>query len=300
MNYKNAKYHIQIDSLLLFNLNAKLKQTFPIWVYIYLKLKYNIFLQRKKEKVFNIDANTIAMFFDINRATVFDSINLLINIGLLTNIKRGYYKLNSEREVIDTIKELMQKDGVDVPNDSFIPIYLNFFVNFFNDGGFPKELWIYYYLISKNKHFAIEKEYLEINVNQKQVCQDLRMDHRTFKQCITKLVERGLVKKDEFGVLLTKFHKPLKKKRTIEGNKEFNQPHNLSNNNDILSNGLFLGWYKSKDGKSKTEILKSTKFGIVLGSSTVADGVPPTNEEILIQEHLRKYGMVPERPVSEE
>jgi len=85
MNYKNAKYHIQIDSLLLFNLNAKLKQTFPIWVYIYLKLKYNIFLQRKKEKVFNIDANTIAMFFDINRATVFDSINLLINIGLLTN-----------------------------------------------------------------------------------------------------------------------------------------------------------------------------------------------------------------------
>lgn len=196
------KHHITINSLMLFHLNPKLSCGYALWIYLYLKLKYNL-TQQESELCYRVDAREIAEFFNINKATVFEALKLLEQIGLIMRQGRGFYSIDGDQDVVSTIKELCESEGM-VPENYNIPIYNDFFADFFNMGGKPKELEVYYYLVFQNQHFFSEKDFLEVNITQKQVCDTLRIDHRAYKRCVENLIGYGLLVKNEAGKLLTK------------------------------------------------------------------------------------------------
>lgn len=196
------KHHITINSLMLFQLNPKLACGYALWIYLYLRLKYNL-SQQESELCYRVDAKEIAEFFNINKATVFEALTLLEQIGLIIRQGRGFYSIDGDQDAVSTIKELCESEGL-VPENYNLPIYNDFFTDFFSLGGKPKELEVYYFLVDQNHHFTTEKAFLELNITQKQVCDALRIDHRAYKRCVENLIGYGLLVKDEVGKLLTK------------------------------------------------------------------------------------------------
>jgi hypothetical protein len=206
MGHPYDKNYIKIDNTLLFQLNPLLHCTYAVWIYLYLRLKYNL-TEQQYDLSWRVDVDEIAEFFNINRSTVFEALKILEKTSLVIRQERGFYSIDGEADLAYVIRKSCESDGRRFP-DNLLLIYNEFFLSFFNHGGLPKELGVYYYLIDQNQHFAVNQDYLKVNVSQKQVCDIFRIDHRTYKRCIENLIRHELIVKDGNGGLLTKSPNP--------------------------------------------------------------------------------------------
>ena len=207
MKEKNNKYHIKISAKFLLGIDIMKKLDHLKWIYVYIKLKYNYYLQHKPNECFELDVNDMSEFFHIHKTTVYDCLKWLTKYKLLVKEGRGKYKIISEKRFIESVKKNDNED----PNskDSFLIIYNNEFMDLWDAGVKAKEALLYYYLIHKNKHQSKDEEWLEVNVSQTQTCKDLGIDHRSFKGAVTHLISIGYLKKDGKGPLCTKAPKPV-------------------------------------------------------------------------------------------
>lgn len=299
MEKKNEVYHIKIYSKFLFEFKEIFESSYSRWIYIYLKLKNNAKIQFGKEDYYPLNVAQIAGFFNIDRATVFDCFKDLAQLRLLSKKGRNLYRLEGE-EVL--IASYYKAEGIEsnIHEEHFIPVHNNFFKDMFNSGCSIKEAEVYYYLIYSNRHYAISEPLVEVNVKNNKVCADLRMDHRTLKQIIIKLINAGLLNREHNGRLLTKSPKPVKKYNKIQPLIEIEwhteKPKPIANVSDKPdSNKNFLGWYKSIDGMRETEMLRHPQFKVVLGGTRLADGIPPTPDQIERQKRIRETGVVTEQ-----
>jgi DNA-binding transcriptional regulator YhcF (GntR family) len=173
MYEKDKKYHVKIPVNFLVKSTGIFKSKYTKWIYVFLKLKFNIYIHKKPNTFYKIDVNEIAQLFRINKATVFDCFNELKKYGLLEKSGKGLYKLCKESEMTD----------LEIDTKVFIPIYYNWFIDFWYKGITPELADVYFYLINENRHH-LDKDYLiKISVNQAKLCRDLRLNPRTFKKC---------------------------------------------------------------------------------------------------------------------
>lgn len=299
MERKNKIYHIKIYSKFLFDLKEFFSSEYSRWIYIYLKLRNNAKIQFGKEEYYPINASEIAEFLKIDRATVFESLKDLGKFGLLLKNGRNLYRLESEDLLIESYYKANIIEG-NIKEENFIPVHNNFFMDLFNFGCSIKEAEVYYYLIDRNRHYAISEPFVEVNVKNNKICADLRMDHRTLKKKTNKLLAVGLLIEDERGRLLTKSPKPVNKPNIIQPPLEIKWNINkakpaITEKDKPELNKNFLGWYKSTDGLRETEMLKHPQFRVLLGRSRDADGIPPTPEQVEQQKRIRESGVVEER-----
>jgi len=299
MQKKNKLYHIKIFSKFLFDLKEFFTSEYSRWIYIYLKLRNNAKIQFGKEEYYPVNVAEIANFFKINRATVFECLKDLGRFGLLSRSGRNLYRLESEDFLMESYYKANSIEG-NLEEENFIPVHNNFFMDMFNSGCSIKEMELYYYLIERNRHYAICEPFVEVNVKNKKICTDLRMDHRTLKKITNRLLGAGLLINDEKSGLLTKSPKPVQNHNItqspieIEWNIDKAKPA-ISETKEVEMNKNFLGWYKSKDGQRETEMLKHHIHKVILGGSRPADGIPPTPEQIERQTRIRTTGVVEER-----
>jgi hypothetical protein len=299
MERKNKIYHVKIYSKFLFELKEFFQSEYSRWIYIYLKLRNNAKIQFGKEEYYPINVSEIAGFFKIDRATVFECLKDIGKFRLLSKRGRNLYRLESEDLLMESYYKANTIEG-NVTEENFIPVHNNFFMDMFNSGCGTKEAEVYYYLIDRNRHYAISEPFVEVNVKNNRICADLRMDHRTLKKITNKLLTVGLLIEDQSRGLLTKSPKPVNKPNIIqplmeiEWNIDKAKPP-ITETNEAELNKNFLGWYKSLDGLRETEMLKHPQFRVLLGRSREADGIPPTTEQVERQKRIRETGMVEER-----
>ena len=299
MEKKNEVYHIKIYSIFLFEFKELFDSSYSRWIYIYLKLKNNAKIQFGKEDYYPLNVDQIAGFFNIDRATVFDCLKDLRQLRLLSKKGRNLYRLEGEELLIETYC-MAQGIESNIHEEQFIPIHNNFFKDMFNSGCGIKEAEVYYYLVNSNGHYAIKEPLVEVNVRNNKVCADLRMDHRTLKKTTIKLLDAGLLIKERNGKLLTKAPKPIKKCNKLQPLMKIEWSTDKSNPLAKVSdksklNENFLGWYKSIDGMRETEMLRHSQFKVVLGGTRLADGIPPTPDQIERQKRIRETGVVAEQ-----
>lgn len=208
MEKKKEKYHVKIPVRFLVGPNPYLKFNYTRWVYTYIKLKYNYYIENKPNSYFKLDTEEICSFFEINRSTVFECLKELIYYKLLTKAKgrRGEYKFLDENRIIDAlIKAYEECDDGKTP---FLPIYYNKFCELWYCGANAKEVELYYYLVNENRHHLNGELWLEAKTSQTQACKVLHIDPRRFKKCINKLLELEYLRKDGTDKLFTLNPKP--------------------------------------------------------------------------------------------
>ena len=207
MKKKSKKIHVKISARFLLGFPIMKKLYYIKLIYVYIKLKYNYYLQHKPNDYFKLDVDEISKFFHIHRTTVFKCLKSLTAYGLLEKDGKGKYRILSEEHFVRTLKEYYNED----PNskDPFLTIYNNEFMDLWSEGINAKEAMLYYYLVHNNKHQSKNEEWLEAKVSQTQTCKDLGIDHRTYKKFIKHLIDIGYLSIDNKKKLYTENTKVL-------------------------------------------------------------------------------------------
>ena len=207
MKKTDDKYHVKIPVRLLVGRNPFFKCNYTKWVYTYIKLRYNYYIDNKPYSYFKLNSKEICAFFDINRSTVFECLKELVYCKLLSKGGSGKYKFLDENTIINALTEVYEEsDDVKKP---FIPIYYNKFSELWNCDANAKEVELYYYLVNENRHHLKEEQLLEVKTNQTQACKVLKIDHRRYKTCVKKLLDLEYLYKNSNGKLFTLNPKPI-------------------------------------------------------------------------------------------
>lgn len=284
MKKKKDNYFVSIKADFLFDNVKQFKSRYTPWVYIYLKLEKNYYIDHQLKKSFPINSISISSLLGINRATVHRSINELIQIGLVEKFGRDSYKINSEKKLISG-------------KATFIKIYKNLFINIFDNGGKVDEALIYWYMIQNNRHYAFEHNFLESELTQSRISRELKMGQRKVKASLVKLKNLGLISQDENNILFTKSPKAdwnLKytdKSISKLGRANIDMPQEnciltfktseFKNQQKEIQEQNVCFWKKSRDGRTEAPVIKTKYHGYVLDSTRIryADGIPMTDEE---------------------
>jgi hypothetical protein len=192
MNEKSDKYHIKIPVDFLIGATKEFKSKYTKWVYVFLKLKFNFYIQKKPNTFYKIDVNEIGQLFRINKATVFDCFNELKQYGLLEKNGRGSYKINQEEALLKFEKT----------TEAFIKIYNNWFMDFCNKGNNTVDADVYFFLTNENRHHLTDEKLKKVSVSQSKICRNLKIDTRTYKRCKEKLLDSNYLFENE-NVLYT-------------------------------------------------------------------------------------------------
>ncbi len=280
MEKKSNDYFVQIEQDFLFDKEKIYKSRFTPWIYLYLKLEYNIFIHKQTSKYVRLKANDIKELFGIDKSTVYACIDELGKDGLLSKSKRDSYKVFSEKN------RYSRKE-----KSKFIKVFKNQFIELFEIGGSVLEALIYYYMIQHNRHYAFERELLECEITQTQLVKILHKDSRDVKKALQFLINAGFIKKNENqNNLYTRyFNKNFRK--TEKGESKMKKielapnGENLSEYINYLVNcGTKLekvGWFKTYSGKNEIQVLNIPGFGNVVNSADFieSDEIPPTEQE---------------------
>lgn len=183
MNKKKNKYHAIIDSDFLFDRNKVFKSRYTPWIYVYLKLEYQYYIQKSPFKAYSLKTGDIARFFQIDRATVHRSLNELQEQGLVKRKERDSYIVYAEKKKYD--------------DENYLMVPKNLFIDIFTNGGTINEAAVYYYMVIKNRHYVFDSDYRESNLSQTMISRDLNFDSRKTKTILNNLLELGLITKDD-------------------------------------------------------------------------------------------------------
>ncbi|MFC2093772.1 hypothetical protein ACFLSV_07715 [Bacteroidota bacterium] len=203
MENKDDKYFVKISAKFLLGIKFGNTSEYLDWIFVYIKLMYNYYLQHNPNNHFELKVNDISSFFNLHKVTVYDCLKWLTEYGLLEKEGRGKYKIIDEKRFIETyVKNTNSKDP-------FLPIYRNFFIDLWSSRIKAVDANVYYFLVNGNGHHTIkEDKWLEVKTKQSQACRYLGIDYRTYKKSIKKLLELGYLRKDGEGILFTRAPKP--------------------------------------------------------------------------------------------
>lgn len=205
MSKKKNKYHIRISTRFLLFTKIENTSEYFKWIYIYIKLKYNYYIQKKPNESFELDVDEMSEFFNIHRVTVFKCLKQLTEYGLLTKEERGKYKIICEKQFINNHKSNEDANS----KDHFLKIYNNVYMDLWQSGVNAKEAELYFYLVNENRHHLENKKWLEVTVSQNQACKHLKIDHRTYKGFVKHLITIGYLNRNDKKKLFTLSPKPL-------------------------------------------------------------------------------------------
>jgi predicted transcriptional regulator len=299
MERKNSNYFTKIYRKFLEFATDRFKSYNTTCIYIYLKLKYNIYLQLNLNKCFKIDTSEIAKLFHINRATVYDSLKELQDNHLLKKVNVGCYSLISDEAVVESINTINDAE-TNFKDDQFIMIKNNLFIDLFVGGCTTRDAYILYYIMSRGKYTEDFNPLVRTDETENSISKNLRMDNRTVKNSLQKLIYLELVTKEQNKLYIIPQNCGINKTYRKAKNTEMEEKMPVKSiattkagsdyYPELEGLGELLGWRKSKDGRTEAAILKTQCNGIVLGPSRNSNGIPPTEKEFFEQEHLRKYG----------
>lgn len=327
MEKKHKNYFVKIYNKLLFDGEIVFRSRYTVWVYMILKLKYNYYIQHNPNAHYKIDTKGISEILHINRATVYDCIKELEKFILLDKPEAGLYKIGSENELVNAINKHMEE--MDIRDEQFTKVYNNQLIELFSAGLKIREVEIYYYLLSNRDFTQNGNQFVKTYATQTSISRNLRMDHRNVKDALQKLIDTGyvLIENNMLFVNLpdyldkaevsdktptsvqdnvesdTSVQKASTQKSYETSEQTINYTSTLrkepvyrytEQNGVTKRDGELLGWYKSRDGMTESEIVKHPKYGIVLRGIRKANGIPPTEQEITKQDYIRTYGKEPE------
>lgn len=278
MDKKNDNYFVSIEQEFLFDSAKNYKSRYTPWVYLYLKLEYNIFIHKKTSQYVKLKANEIKELFGIDKSTVYSCIKELGKDGLISKNKRDCYKIFSE-------KNSYRRKG----NSKFIKVFKNQFIELFENGGSILEALTYYYMIQNNRHYAFESELLECDITQTQLVKLLHKDSRDIKNALNKLIDMGFIVKTN-NKLYTKYYcentKSIKKGKTNMETIELDpNGENLSEYIKYLINSgtkiKNVGWFKTISGTHEVRVINVPGYGNVVNEADFIDSdeIPPTEQE---------------------
>lgn len=289
MKKKKNNYFVPIDADFLFNENDTFKSRYTPWIYLYLKLEYNYYIQKLPNKTISLKTDAVAQFFDIDRSTVHRAVNELVTHGLLNRKERDSYVLYSERGKY-----------CDEYENNYLKVFKNLMISIFQNGATIDDAMVYYYMIQKNRHYAFDYNYLECDLTQTKISKALHFDSRKTKGILSKLLKLGLLDTDsENG----KYYTAYSRGEAIKINKstdsimdaEYNTTMNASVDDkqmwtvDEYINAMdkkvsdlpIHSWFKTFSGKTEIPLVKIPEYGFVCDESRArkADGLPPTKEQ---------------------
>ena len=278
MEKKDKNYFVKIDSDFLFDKKNIFKSRYTPWVYLYLKLKYNYYIQKLPNNRVSLNTEEIGGFFKIDRSTVHRCLNELRKFELIEKNERNQYKVYSEQKKFD------------FDSDSYIQVYNNLILNLFQNGGSIDEAKVYYYMVQDNKHYAFEQPYMESNLTQTKISKILRFDPRKTKAILNKLLGLGLITKDDGSKFYLTRH-PREGSIVERGVNEQDVDYStlidgyIESYENIGETVPVCGWFKTSSGLTELPIIKVPDFGYVVDQRYAkdSDGVPPSNELMKMQ-----------------
>jgi len=291
MEKKSNNYYITIDADFLFDRNNSFKSRYTPWIYVYLKLEHNYYMNNLSNKTTNLNTNEIADFLKIDRATVHRSLSELKDLGLVIRGARNTYKI---------VKETKERNS----QKNYVRVYKNLFIEMFSRGGTVYETLVYFYMIQNNRHYAFDYNFLKSPLTQSRLSRELRVGQRKVKTALSNLKNFGLVCEGESRVLYTKSPKTDWKLRFEEEHPGSDSRLGRKEDNEVIESSIDLDeqfnkfneelygkkkpkepevclWLKSRDGQYEIPVVRLKDFGLVRDGTRrrKADGIPLTNDE---------------------
>ena len=291
MKKRKENFHIKICPEFLFN-GKLFRSQYAVWVYIYLKLDNNYYLQHCPGKEIKINAKQLAYRIGIDESSVFRAIDELIDWGCLKRVKKGGYKLFDEENV-------MRENEIEL-SKTFIQIYNNFFMNYFHNYDCVKALKIYYYLYYINKQGKSVNEYEDITFSRNKIAHELKMGKDSVKDAVDFLWNIGLLNKDNDGYYSLRgqnFNNEIrvtpKRNENFPEKKQESDSADIESLTDVRKTKNWVGYYVSKDGKRLCDLIYMDQFkdtGNVQTNWRPYTGKPLTKDEYMQQEDVRLIG----------
>lgn len=287
MEKKKNNYFVPIDADFLFNKNNTFKSRYTPWIYLYLKLEYNYYIQKLPNKTISLKTDTIAEFFDIDRSTVHRAVNELVTHGLLNRKERNSYVLYSERGKYCNEYE-----------NNYLKVFKNLFISIFHNGATIDDAAVYYYMIQNNRHYAFDFNYLESDLTQTKISKVLHFDSRKTKVILAKLLKLGLLQLDEeSGSYYTAYSQGEAIKVNgagdttetlvnhsidvdVKNKKDWTVDDYIRNMNEKVDDLQVHSWFKTFNGQAELPVVNIPEYGYICDQSRarIADGLPPTKE----------------------
>ena len=320
MKQRDDNYHVPITPEFLFDKYKVFSNNYSPWVYVAVKHNYEYYLQHAPNKLFNIDANSMAAYYATTPATIYDAINELISAGLLERSKRKY-RLFDDSEYVRKFGNTEDDSWKKFPK--FIKVYQNAYDDLLlsikkeilpmgtNRRLIVKCLRLYYYLMAFDRHCLLKNEpILEAGLTQTSIERNLGIDHKVVKFLLSVLNDIGYIKLED-GKIFTlnkDLYDPNKyslKKREGDTDFENNWIKDFERKTVPASSkkddspapmeekvpDSFIGYFKSDDGKWISIIYYSKQYkSIMLGGWCYGDGIPRTVEEFNIGNELLQMG----------
>lgn len=288
MKKKKNNYFVPIDTDFLFNKNNIFKSRYTPWIYLYLKLEYNYYIQKLPNKTISLKTDTIAEFFNIDRSTVHRVVNELVVHGLLNRKERNSYVLYSERGKYS-----------DEYENNYLKVFKNLLISIFQNGATIDDAAVYYYMIQNNRHYAFDFNYLESDLTQTKISKALHFDSRKTKGILAKLLKLGLLQLDEeSGSYYTAYSQDeaIKIKGAddateveadqsinidVKNKKERTLDDYIRNMEEKVGDLPIHSWFKTFNGQAELPVINIPGYGNICDQSRVriADGLSPTKEQ---------------------
>ena len=212
MKDKDPKdYFVKMTPEFLFDTYGVFKSEYAPWVYLFLKFKYNYYLDYCPNKRFSMPTG-ISNLFGVNPSTITRALQELVQHGFLERnntlykIKDESIYINKYKPVINsTVRELyLNEERTLYPK--FIKIYKEEFQRMFirfreripeqykSKKFIIKTIETYYYLTAKNKHCLLEEKMVTSFECPHSICKTLHYDNRTLKNILNVLEDAGYIK----------------------------------------------------------------------------------------------------------
>ncbi|MFA5010556.1 MAG: hypothetical protein WC644_01260 [Ignavibacteria bacterium] len=205
MAYNDSKKHfIKITPEFLFDEYDVFISEYTPWVYLSLKFRFNYFLQHAPDKRFKIPTEDITSFFGINSSTVSRAVKELTQKGFLEKTGK-LYKIKDE-VLYKTKYKPEYGEAFTTKYPDFIKVYFEhldrmiYRVRDYIPAKYKSNKFIlkifetYYYLISKNRHFLLDREMVASEECINSIHKALNYDNRTVKDILSVLENSSYIK----------------------------------------------------------------------------------------------------------
>jgi|GEM_PF-1855084 len=207
MNKYSDEYFIKIKPELLFDTNKIFKSNYTPWVYVNLRFKYNVMLQKAPNNMYPIDVEGLSNILEVPDKTIYACLEDLRNANLIEKKGTSWKLLPDSNYVTESKNSNFPK--------SFVMVYRNYYFKLLNTvreyvpidkktrGYLPKVMSVYYYLITCNKHCLLTTPVVESNKTQTSLSRELPYDYPIIKNILSLLQYTGYIKYNEENKILT-------------------------------------------------------------------------------------------------
>lgn len=299
-NYKDD-YHTRIKPEFLFDVNNVFKSNYTPWVYVHINILKNPFFKKPENFSFNLNIGEIANLFDTNPDTIYTCINDLERVRMIE--KQGpKYKVFPDANYCTPIEGY--RPYIEIYRDTFRTqldeLKCGIPKEKCNRGLLAKSITAYYYLINANGHCLLDKPVVESSKTQSSLSRELGMDSRTTKRVLAILESTGYIKYSDKNRILT-IDKDLydEKPEIPQYYAQSYQPIQVQPAKVVPTQTTskskvpedFIGFFKAKDGLQVYVIFyEKQSRDIMWELYCEGDGIPPTREEIDIENDLVANG----------